>query len=40
MAWHFAAVHPALVERLVVLCCPHPAAFYDPQRFDRKQIDK
>ncbi|KAL4439753.1 hypothetical protein ABPG75_002754 [Micractinium tetrahymenae] len=40
VAWHFAVLHPSLVERLVVLCCPHPAAFYDPQRFDRKQIDK
>ncbi|KAL4419387.1 hypothetical protein ABPG77_002914 [Micractinium sp. CCAP 211/92] len=40
VAWHFAVLNPAQVERLAVLCCPHPAAFYDPQRFDRRQIDK
>ena len=31
---------PQMVEKLVVLCCPHPAAYRDPQRFDSNQIQR
>lgn len=27
VGWHVAALHPELVERLVVMACPHPACF-------------
>jgi hypothetical protein len=29
-----------LVEKLVVMCCAHPAAYRDPQRFDAKQLHR
>ena len=29
-----------LVEKLVVICCAHPAAYRDPQRFDAKQLQR
>ena len=27
-----------MVEKLAVLCCPHPAAYQDPKRFDSAQM--
>ncbi|OQV11892.1 Epoxide hydrolase 4 [Hypsibius exemplaris] len=27
VGWHFATVHPKMVDRLVILNCPHPEAF-------------
>jgi hypothetical protein len=29
-----------LIEKLVVICCAHPAAYRDPQRFDAKQLQR
>ena len=40
VAWCFAANHPDMVDRLAVLCSPHPAAYTDPKRFDAKQSKK
>ncbi len=40
VAWCFAAAHPGMVDRLAVLCSPHPAAFSDPARFDARQARK
>lgn len=37
VAWAFAANHPEIVDRLVVLCSPHPAAYKDPKRYSSEQ---
>lgn len=37
VAWCVAANYPERVERLAILCCPHPAAFKDPECFDSCQ---
>ncbi len=38
VAWSFAANHPHLTERLVVLNCPHPGAFQKALQENRQQL--
>ncbi|KAI7839809.1 hypothetical protein COHA_006607 [Chlorella ohadii] len=40
VAWHTAALCPEVVDKLVVLCSPHPAAFKDPKRFTGEQLKR
>jgi pimeloyl-ACP methyl ester carboxylesterase len=40
VAWCFAANYPRMVDRLAVLCSPHPAAFQDPRRCTAAQRRK
>jgi epoxide hydrolase 4 len=40
VAWCFAANYPSMVERLAILCSPHPAAYKDPKRFDSRQVQR
>ena len=37
VAWCFAANYPKMVERVAILCSPHPAAYKDPKRFNSEQ---
>jgi pimeloyl-ACP methyl ester carboxylesterase len=38
VAWNFAAVHPQLVERLIIISSPHPALFQRDLAHDPAQI--
>ncbi len=38
VAWAFGATYPQATERLVVLNCPHPAAFQKQLKSNRKQL--
>ncbi|KAG7672337.1 hypothetical protein KSW81_001303 [Nannochloris sp. 'desiccata'] len=40
VAWCFAANYPKMVERLSILCSPHPAAYQDPKRFNSQQVHR
>lgn len=40
IAWTVAHNYPQIVEKLVVLCAPHPTAYFDPARFDSEQTRK
>ena len=37
VAWNFTSVHPEMVDRLIVMNCPHPAAFKKFMRTSLKQ---
>jgi len=37
VAWCFAANYPKMVNKLIILCSPHPAAYKDPKRFTSLQ---
>ncbi|KAK9809146.1 hypothetical protein WJX72_010179 [[Myrmecia] bisecta] len=36
IAWHVAAVHPEVVERLVICCSPHPSAYNENMDSDQR----
>lgn len=40
VAWCTAANYPKLVEKLIILCSPHPCAYKDPQKFTREQMKR
>lgn len=40
VAWCIAANYPNMVDRLAILCSPHPAAYKDPKRFNSKQAQR
>ena len=40
VAWTVAANYPEMVERLVVFCSPHPAAYKNPECFNAKQMQR
>jgi pimeloyl-ACP methyl ester carboxylesterase len=40
IAWLIACYYPELVERLVVLACPHPSAYRDPELCDQEQMSR
>lgn len=40
IAWLMSIYYPQLVAKLVVITCPHPAAYKDPERFDGEMVSR